>query len=52
MHDEHPAGRESSELQIERGDRQKRRHHAGRREPVGAILVDEDQMIGRTRAQF
>ena len=46
--DQHARRREASELQIERGDGQQRRDRSGRREPVGAGFVDENQMVGGT----
>ena len=48
--DQHARRREASELQIERRDRQQRRDDAGRGEPGGARVVDEEQMIRGPRA--
>ena len=50
--DQHARRREASELQVERRDRQQRRDDAGCRQAGGAGLVDEDQMIRRSRADL
>ena len=50
--DEHARRRKASELQVERGGRKQCRHHAGCARARGVRLVDEDQVIGRARANL
>ena len=50
--DQHSGGRKAPELEEERRRRQQRRHHVAIGQHARVRFVDEDQVVGRARADF